>query len=214
MYSINGTPLTQLSINDLAQLSCAVERQCRASFGVSILDNQNYMTINTGNILSDIDPSFVVSLDRNGDDYLNTKGPGEAKSSKIKSLGTSGSAAFHALAVPVNGPMEQFMFTTHHNLEFSRIYYLTDSKNIKLSNDTIHAKAKKWSDEVKSGARNGKHDMIGLPEKGLREELHGKLPIYEYHHATGETTLASTKDIMEGQRQGVTRIQTDVEVRL
>ena len=153
--------------------------QCRDQIeeraGFDVLDNQNYNTMLLAAHMEMADPTFELLTERSGADYVVVDNgsliEGEMKATKSEpSSKARKSWAFHAYAILSNPPERMFLFYTHARGEPQRIYDIRCPTKVKAINEHLTAAASKWVEDVHSGKKNGKNDMVAVPEK-LVEQL-------------------------------------------
>jgi hypothetical protein len=181
----------------------------QAKQGYSLFENQNIYTLGTANNVQLWDDSFIISTKRNGPDYWNRDGHGEMKGSVSKKITGLGKYSFHALAILKNGDEPQFIFKTHVGDRDARIYDIRDPRKVAAINLYLREAAQTWKDELDNPdhPRDGKYDVISLPEKFVME-LFANDPVYEICAKTRKITRVEG-GIMTGQRPGYTRFQSD-----
>lgn len=179
-----------------------------------LLDTQNYNTLRLVPIMSAVDDSFEVLLEKRGGADYHFCGPrgttheGEMKAANLsgRKLTTKLGWTFHALAVLDNGFEDYFLLYTHDAGMPVRIYDVRDPQKVRIINETITGLAAKWKAEVVAGTRSGKNDMICLKEAVVMPLFAGE-PLFEYRN--GAVAPSARTDIMQDQHAGVVSIYSD-----
>jgi len=171
--SSHGLCLSSLTIAERVKLILDCRDSIMTETGADILENQNYNTFNLSAVMEVFDPTFCVSIiKRNGADYTTISDfgeitHGEMKSAKIKKVKSKAKVqwGFHALAVLANPPEEQFVLYAQHLGNPLRIYDVRDPQKTSIINEYLMEKSTNWFEAVAAKQKNGKFDMINLPEK-------------------------------------------------
>ncbi len=116
----------------------------------------------------------------------------------------TGSFSFHALAILDNKPEEFFVFNAHWNGMPIRLYDIRDPNKVDLINRVLHEEASKWKQEVITGKRSGKFDVISVKEIDIIEVCHG-MSVYE--HRSEGIVLTERQTIFSDDR--ITSVYSD-----
>lgn len=195
--------LTNCTLLDLAKMTVAIRVASIDNHGVDITSNQNFNTAVLTPVLGNIDPTYTVSLTRNGIDYTYVERgitqTGEMKSCNLRSGTTrktkkTGTFTFHALVVLANKD-DSYLFYTHDDSKPKTIYDFRKPDRVAAVHDILTKHANNWMDKVVVNPAAGKRDTVMIKEDEVRSLFDDIVPVTIEHEGNHITIYSDNLDL-------------------